>query len=210
MRWFKSTSLTAGKVELASLRQVQPPQPQPTMNHAINSRLSRIEFLHLSGSLDPGHLSHFWKWLRCPILRTIMPKTNVQWGRGSSRFVAFLQVHGGNRTNRRHGGVGWRQGGWGGARRYGQTVSCVARSRILAFMYTVYLLRQHTHCDGREVREVTLSKRLPPLPRLFVHQRKCRCTLTFCGCITLSNNTAELSAVPHVMVDVINWWQRSH
>ena len=32
---------------------------------------------------------------------------------------------------------------------------------------------------------------------------------TFCGCIQRSNNTAELSAVPHVMVDVITWRRRN-
>ena len=89
VRWFKSTSLTAGKVELASLRQVQPPQPQPTMNHAINSRLSGIEFLHLSGSLDPDHLSHFWKWLRCPILQTIYAKNKCTMG---TRFLPVCSV----------------------------------------------------------------------------------------------------------------------
>ena len=32
---------------------------------------------------------------------------------------------------------------------------------------------------------------------------------SFCGCIQLSNNTAELSAVPHVMTDVMNWRSRN-
>ena len=32
---------------------------------------------------------------------------------------------------------------------------------------------------------------------------------TFCGCIQLSNNTAELSAVPHVMTDAICWRRRN-
>ena len=32
---------------------------------------------------------------------------------------------------------------------------------------------------------------------------------TFCGCIQLSNNTAELSAVPHVLTDAICWRRRN-
>ena len=32
---------------------------------------------------------------------------------------------------------------------------------------------------------------------------------TFCGCIQQSNNTAELSAVPHVMTDAICWRRRN-